>query len=220
VAGMYAFAAALGGCIALNLRHPAERRRMSLSHEYGHFLTARYRSEITFEDRYERRPAAERFAEAFGRAFLMPAAGVRRRFLELERERPRGVTNGDLCRLAHFYAASVEATTRRLEELRLVPLGTWDRLPQQRFRVHEAQRLLGLEPSHTDDEPFSPRYLALAVEAWQQAQLSEGQLAQILRTDRLGARERVQRLAPVAAEGNDQDDSINFGAPLLGSVSR
>jgi Zn-dependent peptidase ImmA (M78 family)/DNA-binding XRE family transcriptional regulator len=221
VAGMFAFATTLGGCIAINLRHPLERRRMSLAHEYGHFLTARFRSEITFAGRYERKPAAERFAEAFARAFLMPAAGVRRRFLEHERERPRGITHGDLCRLAHFYVASLEAMTRRLEELRLVPVGTWDRLRQENFRVDEAKRLLGLESSaHADDDPFSPRYIALAVEAWQQGEVSEGQLAQILRTDRIGARERVERFALAAEDGSDQGALVNFGAPLFGSSTR
>jgi len=217
IAGMFAFAASLGGCIAINLRHPVERRRMSLAHEYGHFLIARFRFEITFDGRYERRPAAERFAEAFARAFLMPASGVRRRFLEHERERPQGITYGDLCRLAHSYLVSLEAITRRLEELRLIPLATWERLRQERFRVYEAKQILGLESAaHTDDAPFSPRYIALAVEAWQQGELSEGQLAHILRVDRLGARE----LALAAADGSDRGALVNFGAPLFSSGSR
>jgi Zn-dependent peptidase ImmA (M78 family) len=220
IAGMFAFTEPLGGCIAINLRHSAERRRASLAHEYGHFLTTRYRSEITLEERYERRPAGERFAEAFVRAFLMPAAGLRRRYLELERERPRGITHGDLCRLAHFYAVSVEAMTRRLEELRLIPVGTWDRLRQERFRVREAQKLLGLEPIHADDEVLPSRYIALAVEAWQRGELSEGQLAGFLRTDRLGARERVQRLEEASRDGGGQEESIDLWAPLFGSAGR
>lgn len=220
VAGMFAFTDFLGGCIAVNLLHPPERRRASLVHELGHFLTARYHSEITLTDRYERRPVMERFAEAFSRAFLIPTGGLRRRFLDLERQRPQGITHGDLCRLAHFYWVSVEAMTRRLEELRLIPAGTWDRLRQERFRVREAQKLLGLETAQADDEPWSSRYLALAVEAWQQGALSEGQLARILRTDRLGARERIQRLESEATDGNDAEEAIDFGAPLLGSAGR
>ena len=213
VTGMFAFTEGLGGCIAVNLCHAANRRQTSLAHEYGYFLTARYRSEVTFLDRFERRPAGERFAEAFARAFLVPASGLRRRYLEIERERPRGITHGDLCRLAHFYAVSVEVMTRRLEELRLIPSGTWDRLRQEGFHIPEAQQILA------GDEPFSSRYLALAVEAWQQELLSEGQLAQILRTDRLGARDRIQRLAPSSTDG-DQGDSIDFGAPILRSAAR
>jgi Zn-dependent peptidase ImmA (M78 family) len=220
VTGMFAYAESLGGCIAVNLRHSMERRRLSLTHEFGHFLTARYRPEVTFAARYERRPAGERFAETFARAFLMPAAGLRRRYLELERERPQGITYGDLCRLAHFYAVSIEAMTRRLEELRLIPMGTWERLRQEPARAREAQKFLRLESVHTDDEPFSPRYIALAVEAWQRAELSEGQLARVLRTDRLGAREMVQRLAPSATDGGDPGEAMDFGAPLFGAAGR
>lgn len=218
VAGMYTFTETLGGCIAINLSHPLERRRVSLAHEYGHFLTSRSRSEILFEDRYDRKPAGERFAEAFARAFLMPASGLRRRYLDLDRERPRGATYGDLCRLAYFYTVSVEAMIRRLEELRLIPAGTGDRLRQERFRVREAQQLLGLAATHVDDEPLSSRYIALAVEAWQREQLSEGQLARFLRTDRLGARERIRRLGHAA---NDRESGpIDLGEPLLRVAGR
>jgi Zn-dependent peptidase ImmA (M78 family)/DNA-binding XRE family transcriptional regulator len=207
VAGMFAFAEPLGGCVAVNRRHPPERRRASLAHELGHFLTARGRSEITLEDRYARKPAGERFAEAFARAFLIPASGLRRRYLDLERQRPNGVTQGDLYRLARFFAVSVEAMTQRLEELRLIPAGTCDRLRKDGFRVHEE--------SHSDDELFSSRYIALAVEAWQREELSEGQLARFLRSDRLGAREKVQRFVPSGRMEDEPGEPIDFGAPLV-----
>lgn len=194
VVGMFAITDAVGACITVNSSHPLEKRRASLAQEYGHFLTSRYRSEITLEQRYERRPAAERFAEAFARAFLVPAPGLRRRFLDLERARSKGVTHGDLCRLAHFFAVSVEMTTQRLEELRLIPTGTWDRLQLEGFRVREAQRFLGIEAPPPDDDVFPSRFVALAAEAWQRGDLSEGQVARILRTDRLGVRERVREL--------------------------
>jgi Zn-dependent peptidase ImmA (M78 family)/transcriptional regulator with XRE-family HTH domain len=218
VEGMYVLTQSAGGCIAVNLGHSLERRRESLAHEYGHFLTARYRAEVTLEDRYERRPAGERFAEAFARAFLLPAAGLRRRFLELERERSQGATLGDLLRLAHLYAVSMQAVTGRLEELRLLPAGTWARLARRSFQVPAVPQLLKLDPVHPEDEPFSSRYVALAIEAWQQAELSESELARILRTDRLGARDRVQRFQPDAADADHGNESIDLGASLLRAV--
>lgn len=212
IAGMFAYTAHLGGCITVNLRHSTERKRMSLAHEYGHFLTARDRSEVTVEGQYERKPAGERFAEGFARAFLLPASGVRRRFLELERERFRGMTLGDLYRLAHSYGVSLETMTHRLEELRLIPVDTWDRARQERFKV--------TEPTNADDNFFPPRYIALAVEAWQREQISEGQLARFLRTDRLGARERIQRLTSLGPADTDQDEPLNLAEPLLRAASR
>jgi Zn-dependent peptidase ImmA (M78 family)/DNA-binding XRE family transcriptional regulator len=218
VAGFFAFTDALGGCIAVNLLHPFERRRASLAQEYGHFLTSRYRSEVLLQQRYERRPTGERFSEAFARALLMPATGLRRRFLDLGRARPKGVTHGDLCRLAHVYAASVEAMTRRLEELRLIPAGTWDRLRLEGFAVRKAQELLGLEPLAPDDDLLLPRFVALAVEAWQRGELSEGQLARLLRSDRLGVRARVQQDRTAPGEGGEPEPTIDLAAPLLRSV--
>ena len=218
VAGMFAFTERLGGCIAVNLSHPPERRRQSTSHEYGHFLSSRFRSEITSQDRYQRMPASERFAEAFARAFLMPASGLRRRYLELERGRARGLTHGDLCRLAHLYAVSMESMTRRLEELRLIPVGTWERLRQERFNVQEARHLLGIVPTVTDEDPLPPRFVALAVEAWQLGELSEGQLARYLRTDRLAAREAILRLEQGSVDGRALGYTVKLSAPLVSAA--
>jgi Zn-dependent peptidase ImmA (M78 family)/transcriptional regulator with XRE-family HTH domain len=179
VAGMFAFTETFGGCIAVNANHPLERKRHSLAHEYGHFLTSRFQPEVLYSGRYERRPVGERFAETFGRAFLMPFDGLRRRFLEIQRQRKGAPTVGDLYRLARFYYVSPEAMTRRLEELRLTPAGNWDRLNKH----------LGLSSPKDDGSLLPSRFVALAVESWQKDELSEGQLARILRTDRLGARE-------------------------------
>lgn len=217
VAGMFAFTERHGGMVAINRNHPPERRRHSMAHEYGHFLTDRYRSEITLLGRYERRPVGERFAESFGRAFLMPAASLRRRFFELVRQRTREgsprqsagrPTPADLCQLAHFFFVSFEALTRRLEELALLPAGTWDRLRQQGFRVREAQRLLGLHERPVDDELLPARYRYLAVEAWQRGDLSEGQLASFLRVDRLTARRMVRELGLDHGDGDDTEASL------------
>lgn len=57
--------------------------------------------------------------------------------------------------------------------------------------------------------------MALAVEAWQKGDLSEGQLARLLRTDRLGARERVRRLEAPAAEGGEPSEPIDLATPVL-----
>lgn len=220
VAGMFAYTEEHGGAFAINRNHPPERRRHSLAHEYGHFLTDRYRSEITFVGRYERRPAAERFAEAFGRALLMPVTGLRRRFHELVRERKHegmgGLTPGNLCRLAHFYFVSFEAMTRRLEALRLIPAGTWQRLHQQGFRVQEARSLLGLQEHPVEDELLPPRYRYLAVEAWQRGDLSEGQLASFLHVDRLSARRMVRELGLHRDEdGGGPDYTLDLYQPLV-----
>ena len=195
VAAMFAYTEDLGGCIAVNRKHPEERRRMSLAHDYGHFLTARYVPEVSLLGQYHRHPQRERLADTFAWAFLMPAAGLRRRYHELHRSRDGRITPADLCNLAHYYFTSLEALTRRLEGLRLVRPGTWDRLQVRGFRVREAQAILQLPQHRASDSALPTRYLYLATEAFERGDLSEGQYARFLRVDRLEARQLAEELA-------------------------
>lgn len=203
VAAMFAYTESTGGCIAVNRKHPEERRRMSIAHDYAHFLTNRFRPEITLAGRGRRQPEQERFAEAFARAFLMPASGLSRRFHELRRSRAGKVTPADLCVMAHMYHVSLEAFTLRLEDLRLIGSGTWERLRQAGFRVREAQALLNLEPHPTADSLLPVRYHYLAVLAFERGDLSEGQLARFLRVDRVEARRIVDDLGHSVTVGDD-----------------
>lgn len=198
VSGMFYFDESLGGCIAVNRRHREERRRNSLLHEYLHFLTTRYRSEVTVQERYRRRPEHERLANAFAPAFLMPRAGLSRRFNEMKRSRG-DFTIADLCTLAAYYFVSVESLTRRLEELRLVPAGTWDKVGDVGLRVDEARALLRLPAPQVSEDLLPPRYVFLAVDSYQEGRLSEGQLARFLRVDRLETR----RVAAAILSGMD-----------------
>ena len=220
IAGMFVYTEELGGCIAINSRHPEERRRWSMAHEYGHFLTSRYRSEITRLGGYERVPPTERFADAFAHAFLMPASGLRRRFNETKRNSGGTVTTADVCRLANFYFVSMEAMVLRLEELRLLPRGTWDRLRDRGFKVREAQARLGLDPTPHDDRQLPNRYRLLAVQAYEEERLTEGELARLLRVDRVTARRVVFKLtqSPFLLEGGDLAAiSVDLASTFSGS---
>ena len=194
LAGIFAFTEDLGGCIAVNSLHPEERRRWSMAHEYGHFLTSRFRPELTTLRQPGRVSATERFADTFAAALLMPAPGLRRRFYQVSRAGDGSVNAAEVCRLAHNYFVSVEAMFLRLEELRLIPAGTWDRLRDRGFRVREAQEQLGLPPHPHDDMPLPLRYQFMAVQAHMEGELTEGELSRVLRQDRLSARETVQNL--------------------------
>lgn len=211
VAAMFAFSQQLGGCVAVNRRHPPGRRRHSLAHELGHFLTDRYGAEVVVLSRYDRVPARERFAEAFGRAFLLPATGIVRRFNELRRSRGGKVTPADLCVLAHFFFVSVEALTRRMEELDLIPAGTWDRLKQQGFKVGEAREILELPERDETDRLLPTRYLYLAAEAHEEGDLSEGQLARFLRKDRVEAR---RLMAKLSRRSDVSSENLDLASPI------
>ena len=146
-----------------------------MAHEYGHFLTNRFESEVTVLNSYSRIPASERFADAFARCMLMPSTGLRRKFNSISRQAAGRITASEVCRLAHDYSVSVEAMMLRLEGLRLLPSGTWERLRDRGFKVREAQAELGLVP-HTSSEELLPlRYRMLAVSAYEEGELTEGE---------------------------------------------
>jgi len=196
VAGLFAYTEGLGGCIAVNVRHPEVRCRWSLAHEYGHFLTSRYSPEIAIVYTQPRSGVYDRLADAFASYFLMPATGLSRRFNTLRSENGEVITPADLLTLADYYGVSFEALVRRLEGLRLLPRGTWERLRDAGFKVRDAQSRIGLAtPSVAPKGGLLPdRYRYLAVEAFEREELTEGQLARFLRTDRLDARRIVQAL--------------------------
>jgi Zn-dependent peptidase ImmA (M78 family) len=206
LAGMYAYVEELGGCISVNIKHLEVRRRASMLHEYGHLIVDRYKPGIDYLSHPGRKPANERFTEAFAMSFLMPATSVRHRFHDIV------ASTGDfqvahLVRLSHFYFVSVEALTLRLEGLGLIPRGSADLLRESRFQTGRAAEILELTPHREADQPYPERYLFLAVGAFQQGEISEGQLARFLRCDRVTAREmvlRCQTTFDVEADGREK----------------
>lgn len=192
IAGMFAYVGDFGGIIAVNRKHPLERRRATMLHEYGHLLVDRHKPGIDYLATPAKRPANERFAEAFSMAFLMPATSVRRRFNEIVNS-TGDFQIADLCRLSHLYFVSLEAMTLRLEGLELIPPGTREHLKESRFEVRKATEVLSLPKHPVNDEPLSDRYKYLAIHAYERGELSEGQLARFLRCDPVTAREAVAR---------------------------
>lgn len=216
LAGLFVFTEAFGGCIAVNAGHPEERRRWTAAHEYGHFLTDRYRPEITTYFDRKRLPDSERFADAFARHFLLPAAGLRRRVQAIKRSKDGPLTAADVLGVGHQYFVSFQSLILRLEELKLVQSGAWDRLKDAGFKPNEARSLLELPPIERQDALLSMRYEALAVQAFEQGLISEGRLAELLRTDRIGARERVEALThrDYVADGDVYQLRLDLGAEL------
>lgn len=189
----YFFEPTLGGCIALNIDQPSDRSRWNLAHEYAHFLAHRTTPDMTYEDQYQRKPESERFADSFAEYFLMPSSSLNMRFNALYQAKGR-VTPADLVRLAHEYGVSVEAMTRRLESMQLLPIGIWEALQKRKFKVRETQKQLGLELYPEPKERLPNRYVALVVEAYHQEKLTIGEVAYFLQVDLLYARELIGEL--------------------------
>jgi Zn-dependent peptidase ImmA (M78 family)/transcriptional regulator with XRE-family HTH domain len=219
IAGVFAYNEDLGACIAVNSKHPRDRRQWSLAHEFGHFLMHRYQAEVTILLERRRNSAKERVTDAFAGNFLMPAAGLNRRFSEIHRSSPKGATLGDIVSLANLYQVSVQALVLRLETLKRLAAGTWDRLITEGFEVQKAQHLLGIDANAPVRDLFPQRYVSLAVMAFRNGQLSEGQLAKYLRTNRLAARltvEELQNRVHREFEGDFTELELDLAQPLGG----
>ncbi|WP_203718960.1 XRE family transcriptional regulator [Asanoa siamensis] len=207
VAGLFVFFESLGGCVATNAGHPVERRRWTMAHEYAHFLATRSRPEVTPITHGRRVSETERFADAFAANFLMPRAGLARRFNELKRSGAGVVTPATLVQLAHLYCVSVNALTLRLEDLQLIPQGTWDKLRDHNFQPRSAAQDLGLKAPVHSAEMMPIHYRSVAAQLYADGEITEAQFARYLRTDIVGARRSYQDLTAsrdVADDGSSQ----------------
>ena len=93
--------------------------------------------------------------------------------------------------------------TLRLEGLGLIPKGVRDHLKESRFEVRRAVQMLNLQQHPIADDCFPDRYVFLAVQAFDQGELSEGELASLLRCDRVSARETVNKYLTTTEVSDD-----------------
>ena len=191
IAGLFGYTEALGGCIGVNSRHPLERRRWSLAHEYGHFLSTRFRADYDILSRTGGRSAAEKFVDHFARHLLMHSSGLNRHTSQLHGTKS-GLTLADVCTLADLFKVSVQAMTLRLEELGRIKAGTWERLCERGFKARAAKEYLGLDSEDEIEARYSARYLGLAALAHQKGFLTEGELTERLGKDRVSTRKFLQ----------------------------
>ncbi len=189
----YSYDEKLGGCMAINANHPEERRRWSLAHGYLHFLAHRRKPVVDFDGQYQRLPESERLAEAFPKYFLMPTSSLLKQFNDLHRSHGK-FTPTNLFTLAHYYGVSVESLVYRLEEMALLPSGTWDRLRDRGLKVRQVQQELGLENIAQRNDLTPIYYQHLAIEALDQGLITEGRFADFLGVDRLEARRVAEAL--------------------------
>jgi Zn-dependent peptidase ImmA (M78 family)/transcriptional regulator with XRE-family HTH domain len=214
LSGLYEFVPDFGYCILVNRLHPRDRRRWTIAHEYGHFLSARESPGVDYARPMERKPIGEKFADAFAAAFLMPESGVQRKFYE-EVNRTGDFKVADLIHLASYYSVSTAAMALRLEGLGLIRGGTWDDIQQSGVPIGALKREVGATSLDDKDsvESYPERFKLLAIRGFDEGKLSEGQLAQFLRCDRVEAREMVERYVPTRTV--DSSHALSLSDSLL-----
>lgn len=206
ISGMFAFEESVGPCVLLNAAHPRERRNQTGAHELGHFIGTRNKPDV-LNDTTSDRLRSERYANAFGRAFLTPAAAVMQRFREIVAGSEH-LTRRHVIVLAHAFGVSREAMVRRLEELGLSKSGTWDWFAQNGgISDSQVRSVIGdaaFQDSYKMDSerPLSLRLSLLAEQAWRQELLSEAQLSRLLAVDRITLRTTLDSLNIGESEAN------------------
>jgi Zn-dependent peptidase ImmA (M78 family)/DNA-binding XRE family transcriptional regulator len=207
IAGVFAYSSDFGPLVGFNAAHDSRRVRWTLCHEYAHYLSERYEAEVTIDDG-GRRNRREQFADAFASRFLMPSSGISRRFSELLNDAGGKMTVAHLVMLAQFFDVSFEAVTRRLEEIGRVGAGTFEMLRKRGFQARKAEKAMGFENRAPADRlPF--RYTYLVATLYGRGDISEGDVMDMLRTDRLSARELL-----LAIENPEGTDAPGFDTPI------
>lgn len=199
VAGLFTYDDAVGACILLNANHPLERRIQSAAHEVGHFFGTRRVPEV-LEDNEQFLSRDERYANAFGRAFLTPRKSFEESFRQLTAGADK-LTRRHVILLAHQHNLSREAAVRRLEELDLVRKGTWEWFKRNGgIKDEQAREVLGaaaMRPDPAKDDanrPVSHRLSLMAHAAWKRGLMSEGQLAELLKLRRVEVRGLIDQI--------------------------
>ncbi len=212
VAGLFAYDPAVGACILLNANHPLDRRIQSAAHELGHFIGTRQVPEV-LEENEQFLSREERYANAFGRAFLTPGKSFEESFRQLTAGSDK-LTRRHVILLAHQHNISREACVRRLEELGLARKGTWDWFEMNGgITDKDAIAVLGDTAQRNDpakeeaNQPLSHRMSLMVYEAWKRDLMSEGQLAELLKIRRVELRSLIDQ---IDLEESETDDLLKF----------
>ena len=140
IAGIFGYNDRLGGSIGVNIRQPWYRGNWSLGTPTRDFLTTRFYADVDIMQKGRwGKYRSERFADCFCCNFLMPRNGVNRRLSEVEMSRKERITIADLVTLSDYFGVSVQAMCLRLENLKRIQTGSWDRLKAGDFKPDKAR---------------------------------------------------------------------------------
>ncbi len=201
VSGAVAFDESYGAFVLLNSNHPATRRRQTAGHEICHPLLRKTGLAVLFEDD-DFNEKEDKFCDAFGRALLMPAATVRRKVSDL-RALAGTFTVRHVLMMAIYFCVSIEAMTRRLEYLGLVPKGQFDSLKERGLGTRHLEEVRKEVGGELESSRFTPRSLLLAGVAFDRELMSEQQIAKKLELDLVTVRKVLAEVSESGDAGFD-----------------
>ena len=177
LSGLFVNHPSIGLAILVNASHRPVRRRFSYAHEYAHALFDRGET-VTTTSSQNSTQLAEKRANAFAAAFLMPAEGVADHLRQLDKGSPsrhaqtlfdvandammetevrtrpgsQAITYQDVASLARRFGVSYEAAAWRLKSLGHIGVGETNALLGQKDTGNRYMRELGFRGSLRDGE--------------------------------------------------------------------
>ncbi len=197
ISGVFGHSPEAGAAILVNAKHPRQRRALTIAHECGHFLCSRDSVDVYCEEQTSSN-REEKFSNSFGPSLLMPPPAIRRRFSEISGSESR-FSPRHLILMAHSFHVSLEGMCRTLERLKLLPKGTFELLKERGLSGESVREVLG-DPAPESDLAAPPRLALLAAEAYDAELLSEGQISEMLRQDRVDVRRWLDALGGAGEE--------------------
>lgn len=198
--GGFFFSDEAGPCafIATGERQPSFRWRFTVAHEYCHTLVDRNQQGTICSASFDSaRKHAEKRANAFAAAFLMPQHAFEEVIRELGR-RPSHACLADVVRVMWHFRVSFHAVYYRLKKLGL-SRELLESVSEAKPFLVEAMRKLGYDPEAADgpflewiDGGHKRRLCQLAVEAYRQSLISLGKVSELLDVSREQAAELLE----------------------------
>ena len=182
-----------GHCIFVNTNCTIERQRFTMAHELGHLIADRdhsatvYTAKQSLGEKDEMKELSEVRANSFAAALLVPDLAVKQMFATLGISDGRQLTTVTIDYIRTNFGVSAEAMLWRLVNLKWI---TKDDRP----RLTVATKLEEPGKPSLPNESLPERYRNLAFGAYQNAKISIGKLADLLRVDIYEARKLVKEL--------------------------
>lgn len=208
ISGLFVYDDRVGACILLNADHSLESRVYSAAHEVGHFIGTRHSPE-SYNQSGEYSSRDEQYADAFAQSFLAPSDTFSEAFYRIIAGSDR-ISRRCVVLLSHQFGVSREFCVRRMEKIGLANKGTWDWFEANGgISNKHVKEVLGSHINEPDpyridsNRPVPYRIGLMAYQVRECELLSEGQLSELLRMNRVDLRHFLNTLTLEEGASNE-----------------
>lgn len=172
---------ACGACFLINSNNPARRRVFTIAHEYAHCIAHKGKlAYIDYNQPFVDTNPAERFADAFAAAFLMPKGSFIEVLNQLKSSK-QDILALQIVQLAIYFGVSFEAAGWRLVGLQKLRKDKWYSILDQHIPSTPLAKFLGYDIQDSSKPDMLPnRYKYLCYQAYDKELISFERLAELL----------------------------------------